>query len=186
MGRIDGSLNERPDPYVINMTEEAFARWNRHRMAIHERSSAEDDGRSSLWTRTAARTMKYALVHWASGYDQGKLNEFQQSIEAARIEIESVEWAIRLSNFLTRSACTLIENNTVNTHKGRGEVAILDFVSKAPGWVNLRTIMNRKHISKGDLVSAAVRLESEGKIKLEQKPYGKGGKEQIRVSKIDS
>ncbi len=186
MGRIDGSLNERPYPYVINMTEEAFARWNRHRMAIHERSSAEDDGRSSLWTRTAARTMKYALVHWASGYDQGKLNEFQQSIEAARIEIESVEWAIRLSNFLTRSACTLIENNTVNTHKGRGEVAILDFVSKAPGWVNLRTIMNRKHISKGDLVSAAVRLESEGKIKLEQKPYGKGGKEQIRVSKIDS
>jgi hypothetical protein len=97
-----------------------------------------------------------------------------------------VEWAIRLSNFLTRSACTLIENNTVNTHKGRGEVAILDFVSKSNGWVNLRLIQNRKHISKGDLVSAALRLELEGKIKLDRKPYGKNGKEQIRVSKIES
>ena len=134
--------------------------------------------------------MKYALVSWASRSDQGILNQFDdfdgsaERKEQRKIELEDVEWAIKLSNFLTRSACTLIENNTVNTHKGRGEVAILDFVSKAPGWVSLRSIQNRKHISKGDLVSAAAKLEADGKIEVERKPYGKTGKETIRFRRI--
>jgi len=62
-------------------------------------------------------------------------------------------------------------------------MAIMDFVTKAGDWVNLRAIQHKRSISKGDLVSAANRLQAEGKILIESRPYGK--REQIKVRKAD-
>ena len=173
----------KPDPFMLMMDSEALQRWDDHRKAIHNRSMVEDDGRSSMWSRTAARSMKYAMLSRCSREGAGIFNSFNGEGHVTSIQIQDVDWGIRLSNFLTRQACGLIDSNTVNPHKGRAEIAIMDFVTKAGDWVNLRAIQHRRHISKGDLVSAATRLAEEGKILMESKPYGK--REQVKVRKAD-
>ncbi len=172
----------KPDPFVLRMDPEALQRWDDHRKAIHNRSMIEDDGRSSMWSRTAARSMKYAILSKCSKEQPGIFSDFNDQHHTA-IGIDDINWAIRLSNWLTRQACGLIESNTINPHKGRAEMAIMDFVTKAGDWVNLRAIQHKRSISKGDLVSAANRLQAEGKILMESRPYGK--REQIKVRKAD-
>ena len=173
----------KPDPFVLAMDSEAMARWDAHRRAIHSRSAIEDDGRSSMWSRTAARSMKYAMLSRCSREGASIFNSFNSEGHATAIQIADVDWAIRLSNYLTRQACGLIDINTINPHKSKAEMAIMDFVTKAGDWVNLRAIQHRRHLSKGDLVSAANRLCDEGKILMESRPYGK--REQIKVRKTD-
>ena len=165
------------------MDSEALARWDAHRRAIHSRSAIEDDGRSSMWSRTAARSMKYAMLSRCSREGASIFNSFNSEGHATAIQIADVDWAIRLSNYLTRQACGLIDINTINPHKNKAEMAIMDFVTKAGDWVNLRAIQHRRHLSKGDLVSAANRLCDEGKILMESRPYGK--REQIKVRRAD-
>jgi hypothetical protein len=173
----------KPDPFVLRMDNEAEARWDAHRRAIHSRSAIEDDGRSSMWSRTAARSMKYAMLSRCSRESASIFNGFNTEGHATAIQIQDVDWAIRLSNYLTRQACGLIDINTINPHKNKAEMAIMDFVTKAGDWVNLRAIQHRRHISKGDLVSAAARLQEAGRILLESRPYGK--REQIKVRLAD-
>jgi hypothetical protein len=173
----------KPDPFVLRMDTEAEARWDAHRRAIHSRSAIEDDGRSSMWSRTAARSMKYAMLSRCSRESASIFNGFNAEGHTTAIQIQDVDWAIRLSNYLTRQACGLIDINTINPHKNKAEMAIMDFVTKAGDWVNLRAIQHRRHISKGDLVSAAARLQEAGRILLESRPYGK--REQIRVRLAD-
>lgn len=174
----------KPDPFVLQMDREALARWDAHRRAIHNRSMVEDDGRSSMWSRTAARSMKFAMLSRCSREGASIFNSFNGGEgHVTAIQIEDVDWAIRLSNYLTRQSCTLIDANTINPGKGRAEIAIMDFVSKAGDWVSLRAIQHKRSISKGDLVSAATRLAAEGKILMESKPYGK--KEQVKVRKVE-
>ena len=174
----------KPDPFILQMDSEALARWDAHRRAIHNRSMVEDDGRSSMWSRTAARSMKFAMLSRCSRESAGIFNSFNGGEgHSTAIQITDVDWAIRLSNYLTRQSCTLIETNTINPGKSRAEIAIMDFVLKAGDWVSLRAIQHKRHISKGDLVSAATRLAAEGKIAMESKPYGK--KEQVKVRKAD-
>ena len=173
----------KPDPFVLRMDAEAESRWDAHRRAIHSRSAIEDDGRSSMWSRTAARSMKYAMLSRCSRESASIFNGFNTEGHTTAIQIQDVDWAIRLSNYLTRQACGLIDINTINPHKNKAEMAIMDFVTKAGDWVNLRAIQHRRHISKGDLVSAAARLQEAGKILLESRPYGK--REQIKVRLAD-
>ena len=127
--------------------------------------------------------MKYAMLSRCSREGASIFNNFNSEGHATAIQIADVDWAIRLSNYLTRQACGLIDINTINPHKNKAEMAIMDFVTKAGDWVNLRAIQHRRHLSKGDLVSAANRLCDEGKILMESRPYGK--REQIKVRKAE-
>lgn len=168
-----------PDPVIFKMTPEANERWYTHRQAIYDRKDYEETARASMWSRTAARSLKFALCKRASEIiGPEAISEFQRP----QIEYSDVEWGIRLSNWLTRSACDLIAANTSDTNKGKAEIAILDFVSKTEGWVNLRTIQRNRKIIKGDLVAAATRLASEKRIAFERSNYGK--RERLQVRKL--
>lgn len=168
-----------PDPVVIKMDAEAKERWHAHWGAIASRKDHEDTARSSMWSRTASRTLKFALCARASRLcGPEAINEFSRP----QIELQDVEWGVRLSNWITRSACDLVAANTNDTLKGKAEIAILDFVSKTGDWVSLRTIQRSRKIIKGDLVSAAARLAAENRVEFDRSQYGK--KERLRVRKI--
>lgn len=174
------SENEKPKPIVLAMDAQAEQRWIDHRTAIRQRSDREDTGRASMWSRTAARTMKFALCHRASRLcGPEAISEFY----TPPIELEDVNWAIRLSNYLTRSACSLIEANTTNTSKSKAALIILDFCSKLPEgqWLNIRQIQRARRIVKGDLIAAAERLEAEGKLQIDKSNYGSKERIQVRL-----
>ena len=167
----------KPQPITLMMTPEARQRWCAHRKAIYERKDREDTGRASMWSRTAARTLKFALCAAASRQvGPEAISEFQKP----QIEISDVDWAIRLSNWVTRSACDLISANTTNTTRSKAEIAILDFVKNTPDWVSLRVIQRTRRIVRGDLIAAAQRLAAEKAIQYDSKPYGSREKHQVK------
>jgi hypothetical protein len=95
------------------------------------------------------------------------------------IELRDVEWAIKLSNWISRSAVDFALTATADKGQQRAELAILDFVGKTSEPVKLRLIQMNRKIQKNELVAAAKKLESEGKIEVTRKGYGQ--KEQITV-----
>jgi hypothetical protein len=88
---VDNSgLLPRIKPHIVERTEDAAERLQRHFEEIHERLAAESGTiRGNLWARSSEKTAKFAL-----------LSALSRSSDV--IEIEDANWAIALSNFLTR------------------------------------------------------------------------------------
>ena len=87
----DGNLESMsPKPHVIGRSQEAAERLQTHFESIHDRN-VEECGtiRGDIWSRASEKSAKFALLSTLSR-------------SADRIEIEDADWAIALSNFLTR------------------------------------------------------------------------------------
>lgn len=87
---------DKPDgsrPMKIERSPEAHARLQSHAIEIAERRKKEDLINASIWSRTAEKTDKLALLFACSRCT---------GIETPRIEMEDAEYAIALSNFITR------------------------------------------------------------------------------------
>ena len=156
---------------MLHMTPEAKERWYAHYHMIAERKNDEESSRSAMWSRTAARSLKFALCSRASRlFGPQAISEFSQP----QIELCDVDWGIALSNWLTRSACDLITANLSDTSQGKAEMAILKVVADIEGWVSLRDVSRKTKISAGDLRQAAKRLAKAGRIELDARKYGTG------------
>jgi hypothetical protein len=81
-----------PQPRVLEYSEEAQIRFVTHENAIDDRRRTESRMHANLWARTAEKTAKLALIHAVS----------RTRTNPQTIEIEDVEFAIAISNFLTR------------------------------------------------------------------------------------
>lgn len=88
-----GIIESMPAPHKIPHTDEARQRLQAHFFAISERQANEDDRQAALWSRTGEKTAKLALIFACS---RGR------EIAGLRIELEDVERAIKISNWLTR------------------------------------------------------------------------------------
>jgi len=101
-----GNLTDlHPDPAVIRMTGEAKQRWTQHRMDIFERMNEQNESRAAVWARVAARSMKLALVHRCARLEgMATTTDFAQ----VQIEIEDIDWGIRLANWLARKCYSLV------------------------------------------------------------------------------
>jgi len=161
--------NGKPNPVIFRMTPEAKDRWDAHRKLISLKKEDEETARSAMWSRTAARSLKFALCSRASRlFGPQAISEFSQP----QIELCDLDWGIALSNWLTRSACDLITANLSDTSQGRAEMAILKVVADIEGWAGLRDISRKTKISAGDLRQAAKRLAKAGRIELDARKYG--------------
>ncbi len=150
-----GNLSsENPIPQTVQMSMDAKARWQSHSKQIDERMHNESEARAAIWARVAARSMKLALVskcarmttspgicHW----------EFES------IEIQDVNWGIKLANWLAKIACDLVRENTVDKSKAKAKAILTEAVQKGP--VNSRELLRAfRGLSAGDLSAAATEL----------------------------
>jgi len=153
-----------PETKTIQMSFDANERWDEHEAAIDEKMDSESSSRAAVWGRVAARAMKYALIHRMS-----RLDTTPTTTEFAfvMIEIQDVNWGIKLANWLARIACQLIEQNTIDLGKSKAKAVLLKAVEKGP--VNARDLVRAaRDLSSGDFAAAAqelglhVRLDKSG------------------------
>lgn len=93
--KMGGNLYEQnPVPVTAKYTAEASDRFRNHMMEIARRRQQEDKGSAALWSRSAGRAGKLALIFAASRCPMSA---------AFCVEIEDVNRAIAISNWLTRT-----------------------------------------------------------------------------------
>lgn len=158
---------EFPKPEVIRMSPDALVRWDHHADEIDERMRAESESRAAIWARVAARSMKLALAHRAArlNTDPGKT-----SFEFVQIEIEDINWGIKLANWLARIACGLVWENTVDKTLERAKAVLIEATKSGP--VSSREILRTfRSLSAGDLQAAAISMG----LVIEEQPNKRGG-----------
>ena len=98
-----------------------------------------------------------------------EINQWSQ----AALDITDIDWAIKISNWIARTACNLALNNTSDMNSPKAQNAIMEFVKRAGGEpVKLVTIQRNRSMQKNEIMAAALILEREGKIEITRKPYG--------------
>lgn len=140
----------RPNPSVIRPSEEAKCIWRNHCKKIDEKMERETGQRSALWGRTAARSLSLGMVHRCSRM------QFPYESPISEIEREDIEWGIKLSVWLSRIACDLVEENMVDRDLERAKAILV--ASTASGKVAARDVLRKcRSLTAGDLDAAATR-----------------------------
>jgi hypothetical protein len=143
-----------PVPEVMKMSVDALDRWNNHGLEIDDRMSRESESRAAVWARVAARSMKLSLVHRAARLEVSP-TECQWDFVA--IELQDINWGIKLANWLARIACGLIRENTIDKNLERAKT-ILTRATEA-GRVSKRDLLRTfRNITSGDFEAAATEL----------------------------
>lgn len=143
-----------PVPEVMKMSVDALDRWNHHGLEIDDRMSRESESRAAVWARVAARSMKLSLVHRAARLEVSP-TECQWDFVA--IELQDINWGIKLANWLARIACGLIRENTIDKNLERAKT-ILTRATEA-GRVSKRDLLRTfRNITSGDFEAAATEL----------------------------
>lgn len=92
--RPGGNLNaQHPVPLQVTESPEAAERLRGHFAGIAERRKVEGPVNAALWSRSGGRAMRLSLLLAASKYT---------GAGGCRIELEDVDRAIRISNWMTR------------------------------------------------------------------------------------
>ena len=141
------------------MTLEAAERWEHHAEEIDEKHDHESEAKAAIWARAAARSMKLAMVSVASRMqgDPGAVWWPSQ-----RVEIGDIEWGIRLSNWLARSACEAIKARVVDKQQNKAKALLMTI--PAGGSLAAQPLQRNHGVSKGDLEQAAKELGLERRI----------------------
>lgn len=143
-----------PTPEVLYMSSDAKARWDLHGDDIDRRMAGESESRAAVWARVAARSAKLSLVHRAARLEVPP-SECQWDFVA--IELQDVNWGIKLANWLARIACGLIRENTVDKNLERAK-SILTRATES-GRVSKRDLLRTfRNITSGDFEAAAMEL----------------------------
>lgn len=159
---VSGNLGN-PAPVVMEMISAAVDRWDHHADAIDERMEHESESRAAIWGRVAARAMKLAMVHRAA-----RINDNPGTVDwlFLKIEMQDVDWGIRVANWLARVACALIRENVVDTQANRARHVLETAVLKL-GSVSRRDLMREfRSISGSEFTAAAESLQAEGRIEI--------------------
>ena len=115
----DGNLNSHfIDPPQMKITPEARERLQEHFREISRRRIGEDKASAAMWSRTSEKTSKLAMLHTLSKGENCT-------------SIESAEWAIAVSNFLTRRLVALISGNVADSEHHRRVQKVLTTVKDA-------------------------------------------------------
>jgi hypothetical protein len=161
---VSGNLGI-PAPVIVEMTGEAVSRWDHHADAIDERMEHESESRAAIWGRVAARAMKLAMVHRAA-----RINDNPGTIDwlFLHIEMQDVDWGIRVANWLARVACALIRENVVDTQANRARHVLETAVLKLGSVSRSDLLREFRSISGSEFTAASESLSSEGRIRITQ------------------
>lgn len=126
-----GDLSEfNPDPHKIPIATDALKRINDHIDGIDERGEGEERNANALWSRAAEKTSKLALLAACS-----------RSAEV--IEMTDMNWAIAVTNFLTRRLVALVHNNVAGSDHERKIQRLLRSVVEAGGVLSLAELSRK-------------------------------------------
>jgi putative DNA primase/helicase len=141
-----------PQAIQFGITTEACERWEQHSFAIDEKMESESSQRSAMWGRTAARSLMLALVHRCS-----RMASPTEISPVVAIEMQDIQWGVKLSNWLSRIACDLVEQNMVDKSLTLAAKVLSDLAARGP--VNSRDALRLcRSLTAGDLEAAAVKL----------------------------
>jgi hypothetical protein len=161
-----------PRAETIRFSADAEKRWDVHGVQIDDRMRAESDARAAVWARVAARSMKLALVHRAARLE---VDPGSCAFEFVQLELQDVNWGIKLSNWLARIACDLIQENTVDRGLDKAKMVLTEATKYGPA--RSRDLLRAcRSITAGDLAAAAVAL---GYLVEEIPTRSKGNKAKI-------
>lgn len=110
-----------PDPAVIDIAAGAKARMRGHMIGISDRKIGENETAAAIWSRAPEKTSKLAMLHAIS-----RRSEI--------IEVQDVDYAVAVTNFLTRRLIVLLDGNIATT-KHEAEVQRLLKEIKGSGGV---------------------------------------------------
>ncbi len=134
-GDLAGTAVDGSSPKLVMQTEEARQRLNDHTMAISDKRINEDTIDAAIWSRTAEKTRKLALLFACSRFD---------GTEWPTIQREDADRAIRLNNFLTRRMLWQAQNSVAETDFHRNLNYVQKILADAGGkWVSLGQITQR-------------------------------------------
>lgn len=93
-------------PLIVGMSSESKARYRKYAIQIGEKLSGDDVFAKAIWRRAKEKTNRLALIHAClkDGYR-----------ESITIEIDSMDWAIRICNYATRNMVLDAENAIVES-----------------------------------------------------------------------
>jgi hypothetical protein len=144
-------VSEFPVPEVVRWSEDAFVRHKTHESDIDTRMRSESESRAAIWSRVAARSMKLALVHRASRLE---VSPKTCQWDFVQVEMRDENWGIKLSNWLARTSCDLVRENTVDTGLAKAKAILVAATANGP--VNASDLLRaHRGITAGDFKAAA-------------------------------
>jgi len=178
-----GNLSDKPTPATLMMATDAWERWRGHQTEIRDRMDSEGELRAAVWVRVAARTMKLAMTHRAA-----RLREDPGQTEwtCIQIEMQDINWAVKLSNNLAETSCNLLLDGIVDEQKRHAQDRILAGIA-AKGSISLGMIANKhQKITVAQFRAAGISLADAGLIQIEKiKPQGGGRTKEVYSKKIE-
>jgi hypothetical protein len=143
-----------PTPETVKMSVDARLRWQSHAKQIDEKMRSEPESRAAVWARVATRSMKLALVHRCARVEEPPANTCWDFVQ---VEIQDVNWGIKLANWLAKIACGLVKENTVDKSLGKAKMILIKAVENGPA--SRRELLRAfRSVTAGDLDSAAIEL----------------------------
>jgi len=144
------------DPVTLRMSAEGLTRWKSHARAIDTRMRDESELRAAIWSRVAARTMKLSLVHRCSRLGITPANAAWDFVQ---VEASDVEWAVKLSNWLANTACSLVRENVADRTGAKARTVLEACLAANPDGVKRRDILRQyRSLTAGDLNAAAKQM----------------------------
>lgn len=111
---------DNPQPVIVPHTTEAKARFEAHELEISHKRKRETPVRAALWSGTAEITAKLGLLFACS-----------RSRNPLQIEIQDVDRAVKLSNWLTRRKVELSGDNVAENQIEQSSKRIFRIVKAA-------------------------------------------------------
>lgn len=111
---------DNPQPVIVPHTPEAKARFAAHELEISQKRKRETPVRAALWSGTAEITAKLGLLFACS-----------RSRNPLQIEIQDVDRAVKLSNWLTRRKVELSGDNVAENQIEQSSKRIFRIVKAA-------------------------------------------------------
>lgn len=151
-----------PEPLILDATDEAENRWDRHDTKITEIMDSEKAIRSAMWGRVSARSMKLAIVHrLARLAGPEELNDWND----VRVEIEDMNWGIKIANWCANLACDLVDETVIDTITNKTTSAILSILTSLGGRATMTQITRSLRSFDAPQIRASIAdLEKTGKI----------------------
>jgi hypothetical protein len=119
-----------PEPQVVPISDDARLRVRGHIAGISSMRIGEHPIDAALWSRASEKTSKLALLHAISR-------------SSSIIELQDMDWAVAVVNFLTRRMITLVKGNVASTEHERKVQRIVRIVADAGNVISM-TDFSRK------------------------------------------
>jgi len=154
-----GNLDDQyPKPMILTRTPEAAERLEGHFCDIHHRNISEAGTiRGDLWARASEKTAKFALLSAVSR-------------SATKIEIQDANWAIALSNFLTRRLVSMCTRHVAETPWDAKRLEILNRIVEHGRPILHSDLLKASRIKSKDFKEIIANLSETGEILLAVKP----------------